>query len=205
MKRLVGTCVVVLISSLAILAQTAPDAADLTKMLNDFLAGASKNDAAAHDRFWADDLIYTRSTGIRTTKEEIMKGLRSSTPPKADDPTTTYSAEDVVIHQYGMTAVVAFRLVINAKKKDGSAKVISNLNTGVFLKRKGRWQVVAWQSTVVPEAHTDNRPAMPVPQNKAAKLSQSGDPHMYQKGARGGCYYLNDAGSKVYVDHKYCQ
>ena len=42
---------------------TAPDAAELTKLLNDFLAGASRNDIAMHDRFWADDLIYTRSAG----------------------------------------------------------------------------------------------------------------------------------------------
>ena len=31
----------------------------LTGMLNEFLAGASINDAAAHDRFWAEDLVYT--------------------------------------------------------------------------------------------------------------------------------------------------
>ncbi|HEY2799027.1 MAG TPA: hypothetical protein VGI85_00400, partial [Chthoniobacterales bacterium] len=41
----------------------APDAAELTKLLKDFLAGASRNDVAMHDRFWADDLIYTGSSG----------------------------------------------------------------------------------------------------------------------------------------------
>jgi hypothetical protein len=32
-------------------ARTAPAAAELTKLLEDFLAGASRNDAAVHDAF----------------------------------------------------------------------------------------------------------------------------------------------------------
>ncbi|HEU0106862.1 MAG TPA: hypothetical protein VFT38_11870, partial [Vicinamibacteria bacterium] len=35
------------------------DEAELTRLLREFLAGASRNDAAAHERFWAEDLIYT--------------------------------------------------------------------------------------------------------------------------------------------------
>ena len=159
MKRLITLLLVLVATSVAALAQDdAPDAAVLTKMLNDFLAGASKNDPAAHDKFWADDLIYTRSTGVRTTKAEIMKGLRSAPAPKPDDQVTTYSADDIQIHQYGDTAVVAFRLVINTVNKDGSKKIGSNLNTGVFLKRKGVWKVIAWQSTVVPEPKKEPNP-----------------------------------------------
>ena len=80
-----------------------------------------------------------------------MKGLASSPAPKSDNPVTVYTAEDVVIHHYEKTAVVAFRLVSTTTNQDGTKKVGNNLNTGVFLKRKGKWQVVAWQSTIVPE------------------------------------------------------
>jgi len=151
MKHAFVVLSLVLASVVAIAAQTAPDAAQLTKMLNEFLIGASKNDPAAHDKFWADDLIYTRSTGVRTTKAEIMKGVRGTHPVRPDEPVPSYSAEDVQIHQYGDTAIVAFRLVIKTTDRQGETKTSSNLNTGVFLKRKGVWQVVAWQSTVVPE------------------------------------------------------
>ena len=151
MKHVVLTMVLLCMSSLAAAAQTAPDGPELTRLLNEFLAGAGKGDAAVHDRFWADDVIYTRSAGVRTNKAEIMTGLRSAPAPKPDDPTTIYTAEDIVIHQYGNTAVVAFRLVSSTTNKDGTKKVGNNLNTGVFLKRNGKWQVVAWQSTVVPE------------------------------------------------------
>jgi len=151
MKHVVLTMVLLCVSSLAATAQTAPDGPELTRLLNEFLAGAGKGDPAVHDRFWADDVIYTRSAGVRTNKAEIMTGLRSSPAPKPDDPATIYTAEDIVIHQYGNTAVVAFKLVSSTTNKDGTKKVGNNLNTGVFLKRNGKWQVVAWQSTVVPE------------------------------------------------------
>src|ERR1700688_358407 len=73
----------ILAMALGLHAQTAPDAAELTKLLKDFLAGASRNDAAMHDRFWADDLIYTSSAGRRMGKADIMRDQRSAAPPKA--------------------------------------------------------------------------------------------------------------------------
>jgi hypothetical protein len=43
--------IVALMLALNAQAQTAPDAEELTKLLKEFLAGASRNDAATHDRF----------------------------------------------------------------------------------------------------------------------------------------------------------
>ena len=154
----VALCVIwllVMISS--VLAQTAaPDAAELTKLLNDFLAGASRNDPAAHERFWADDLIYTRSAGRRVNKAEIMHDVRSAPAPKPDDPKTIYTAEDIRIQQYGNTAIVAFRLVATTEV-DGAQQVQNLLNSGTFLKRNGKWQVVNWQSTRMPRTEEENR------------------------------------------------
>lgn len=131
-------------------AETAPDAAELTKLLQDFLVGAGVNDAAAHDRFWADDLIYTASGGKRIGKADIMRDVRAEGPSKAGAEVTTYHAEDIRIQQYGETAIVAFRLV--AKTDDKGKTVISNyFNTGTFLKRDGKWQAVAWQATAIPK------------------------------------------------------
>jgi uncharacterized protein YciI/ketosteroid isomerase-like protein len=126
----------------------APAASELTALLKEFLAGASRNDAAVHDRFWADDLIYTRAVGQRLGKAEILRDVRSSAP-KAGEPATTYTAEDVRIQQYGDTAVVAFRLV-GTTGAGATAEVATYLNTGTFVKRGGRWQAVAWQATRVP-------------------------------------------------------
>jgi hypothetical protein len=155
MKTLASGVILLLLASTA-LAQTAPDAAELTKLLNDFLAGASRNDPAMHERFWAEDLIYTRSAGRRVTKADILRDLRNAPPPKPDDPKTLYTAEDVRIQQYGDTAIVAFRLV--ATTDAGGVKQVQNLlNSGTFLKRDGKWQVVNWQSTRMPRTEEENR------------------------------------------------
>lgn len=129
----------------------APDAAELTRLVQEFLAGASTNDAAVHERFWADDLIYTGSSGRRVSKADIMRDVRSAPAKKAGDPSTVYTAEDVRIQQYGTTAVVAFRLV-GTTTASGRTEVQKFLNSGTFLKRDGRWQVVNWQATRLPDA-----------------------------------------------------
>jgi len=109
-----------------------------------------------HDRFWADDVIYTGSAGRRRGKADIMKDVRSAPAPKPGDAKTTYTAEDVRIQQYGNTAIVAFRLV-GTSEKDGKTEVAKYLNTGTFLKRKGKWQVVSWQATKAASAENANR------------------------------------------------
>jgi hypothetical protein len=124
----------------------APAAAELTRLLREFLAGASRNDVAVHERFWAEDLIYTRSAGVRIGKADVLASARAPAPA----PATTYSAEDIRIQQYGDTAVVAFRLV--GKTGDGEQATVQQfLNTGTFVRRNGEWRAVAWQSTRVPE------------------------------------------------------
>jgi ketosteroid isomerase-like protein len=152
MKRILLS--VVLLSAIAnfLPAQTAPDTAELTKLLQDFLAGASKNDIAMHDRFWADELVYTSALGRRKSKADIMRELREETKatPKPEEGTTVFTAEDIRIQQYGDTAVVAFRLV-GTTDKAGTKTVANYFNTGTFLKRNGKWQVIAWQATALPK------------------------------------------------------
>ena len=151
MKRILCCFLSVLLIAPA-LAAPVPDAAELTKLLNDFLAGASKNDIAMHDRFWADELVYTSALGRRKSKADIMRELKAETTatPKPDEGTAVYTAEDTHVQQYGDTAVVTFRLVATTDKA-GTKTVANYFNTGTFLKRNGTWQVVAWQATALPK------------------------------------------------------
>jgi ketosteroid isomerase-like protein len=149
MKRILSAAILLLALSFGLRAQTAPDAAELTGLLREFLAGASRNDAAMHERFWAADLIYTGSSGRRVGKADIMRDVRSAPAPKPGDPMTAYAAEEIRIQQYGETAVVAFRLVATSVS-GGETRVASYLNTGTLRKREGRWQVVSWQATRMP-------------------------------------------------------
>ncbi|HEX7516175.1 MAG TPA: nuclear transport factor 2 family protein [Chthoniobacterales bacterium] len=166
MKRILLSAMMLLSIACGLRAQTAPDAAELTKLLKDFLAGAGRNAAAMHERFWADDLIYTSALGRRKGKADILRELRAETP-KPEDGTAVYTAEEIRIQQYGDTAIVAFRLVANIKKGE-KTEVANYLNTGTFLKRGGKWQAVGWQATAVPKASTPT----PTPQpEKSAERS----------------------------------
>jgi ketosteroid isomerase-like protein len=154
MPRLATLIVTLLLLAAAVAQPAAPDAEELTRLLTFFLDGASRNDIAAHERFWADELVYTRSAGVRTNKAEILAGLRAGSAPA--EPPTAYSAEDVRIQQYGDTAIVAFRLV--GRVGGTSPETLHFLNTGTFLKRNGEWRAVAWQATRVPAEPKQDAP-----------------------------------------------
>ena len=144
--------------ALAVRVDAAPsaDEAELTRLLRDFLAGASRNDPAAHERFWADELVYTGSSGRRIGKVDILGDLRAPASPRPAAPGTTYTAEDIRIQQYGDTAIVAFRLV-GTTPSGGTSQVARYLNTGTFLRRRGEWRAVAWQATKAPRSEDETK------------------------------------------------
>jgi ketosteroid isomerase-like protein len=123
---------------------------ELTRRVRDFLANVPKGDRKIFDDFFSDDVIYTRSAGVTVDKAEILKNIdvRATT-----DPGATFEADDFTVHPYGDTAVVNFRLVMH-NVANGKPETAYFRNTGTFLKRKGRWQAVAWQATRVPPAET---------------------------------------------------
>ena len=125
----------------------ADDADEILGLLHDFLARSG--DKAAHERFWADDLVYTSSAGTRTDKASILASFDAADGSESSDPGPTYSAEEVELMEFGDTAVVAFKLVATPPEE---LPRIYYLNTGTFVKRDGEWRVVAWQATKVPPA-----------------------------------------------------
>ena len=147
MKIIAQLATAVCISILAFACVSATDSDDLEVLLDEFLAAADKEDA--HQRFWADDLVYTSSDGTRFGKAEILEGFES-TEPTDDASAMTYSADETNIRVFGQTAIVAFKLVGTPTDKSDAADVLYYYNTGTFLKRDGAWQVVAWQATKIP-------------------------------------------------------
>ena len=149
MKYFLLILFVISLTTLPLSAQEAPAADELTSLLEDFLAGASENNIQIHDRFWADDLIYTSSSGNRMTKDDIMDNLKNPPDSNQNGPSPVYSAEDIRIQQYGKTAIVVFKLVAVTDNGDGK-EITEYLNSGTFLKRNEIWQVVNWQATKIP-------------------------------------------------------
>ena len=128
--------------------------AELAALLHYFLENSSTE--AAHDKFWADELVYTSSNGTRFGRDTIMQGFASSVDVEAEtdaaedeEPAIKFTGEDVNIQVFGTTAVVTFRLV--GTPADGSEK-LEYFNSGTFLNRQGSWRAVSWQATIIPPA-----------------------------------------------------
>jgi uncharacterized protein (TIGR02246 family) len=108
------------------------------------LEAMTRGDVEALAPLLADDLTYTHSSGMTETKEQFLESLRSRRLQyvKVD-------REDVRVRTYGSTAVITglARVVVRSEGKD---RDLSLRFTDVWIKRGGRWQMVAWQSTVTP-------------------------------------------------------
>jgi ketosteroid isomerase-like protein len=118
------------------------------QMVRNFLADVPKGDRKVFDNFFADDVIYTRSAGVTVDKAEILKNIDVRA---ANEPQATFEADNFTVHPYADTAVVNFRLVMH-NVVNGKPETVYFRNTGTFLKRNGKWQVIAWQATKVPPA-----------------------------------------------------
>jgi hypothetical protein len=121
--------------------------AGITQLLAWFLAPGNNPRAATHQRFWADDLVYTRATGLVRSKADIMAGFEGEQPP-ADE--IRWSAEDVLVRPYRDAAALTFRLV--GRAADGST--MQYRNSAMFVKRDGEWRAVTWQATPIVDPGT---------------------------------------------------
>jgi hypothetical protein len=120
----------------------------IAAMLTTFLTPAVNNTAAGHERFWADDLVYTSSTGKVMGKADIMKSFADApkaAPGKKSEPDSVFTAEDILVRPYGDMAALTFRLV----EHDPDGKISNFRNSGTFLWRHGKWQAISWQATRV--------------------------------------------------------
>jgi len=119
---------------------------EIASLLNEFLTRV--DDVAMHERFWADDLVYVSAKGEVRSKANILESMRAGDTPgvrdrKPGEPKTTYSAQEVKVRPLcAGVAMLNIRLVQHVGDKTNYFR-----NSGAFVKRDGRWQVVSWQAT----------------------------------------------------------
>ncbi|HET8816531.1 MAG TPA: nuclear transport factor 2 family protein [Pseudidiomarina sp.] len=138
-------CALICISSIAFAVEAShSNRADaIAKTIDHFLYGASVNDKTIHGDFWAEDLTYTSSSGIRFGREQLMSGMQDAVRIPDDDVESWYSAENLEVKWAGNAAIVNFTLVATAA--DGTRQ--EYLNSGVLVERGGRWQAMNWNAT----------------------------------------------------------
>jgi len=108
------------------------------------LAMATK-DIATLDALLADDLVYTHSSARLDTKQSLIANMKSgATVYSAVEPSQVRAQDvgDAVI----LTGVARIKVSSNGNDLDFRVRF-----TDAYAKRTGRWQMVVWQSTRLPD------------------------------------------------------
>ena len=148
-RLLIITLSAVLFSNLA-LAEAAQNSADekaVTQLVHEWLDALVKGDLDALDRIVADDYIITNSDGSVLGKQNLDPLIKFESA----------TVEDLKVRLYGETAVVtgtaAFKGSFNGRPFNSRERF-----TDVWLKRGGKWQVVASQQSTLPKQASSRLP-----------------------------------------------
>ncbi len=104
-----------------------------------------QNDLKQLAALLADDLVYVHADGVVESKTEFLERLRSgSLRYRSIEPA------DVRVRMYGNTAVVTGRSQM-AVTNAGVDREFVVRYTAVYASSGGRWQLVSWQTTRIPQ------------------------------------------------------
>jgi len=121
--------------------QKGSDEQAVRQLLNEASAALSRNDTAALDRIYADSYTLTNENGVVLTKAPRLAAIKSG-----ELKFESVVFDDVNIRLYGNTAVATFRVTSKAQFK-GQEAGGQFRGTSTYVKMKGRWQLVAAQTT----------------------------------------------------------
>ena len=113
----------------------------IRQLVNEQANAQQKNDTAALERIWADDFTFTNSSGEVQTKAQRLAEIKSG-----ELKFESIRIDDVQVRVYGDTAVVTGRGTVKGQRR-GQDLTGQSRSTSVYVKKQGRWQVVATQIT----------------------------------------------------------
>ncbi len=120
----------------------ARDPHQVSQLQADLIQAYIHRDASALDRILADDYTFVDDRGEVTTKQQVLASFGTG----GDRTITSYQIVDPLVRVYGDAAVMVYRYVsheeYNGQDDSGNYRV-----TRVFLRRNGRWRIVAGQET----------------------------------------------------------
>ena len=122
---------------------------DVQKLERAWLDAYEQHDAKAMDAIVADDFTITFPNGQMQTKPQIITSLKSPRPEGR--PSVKFRTEAVQPRAYG-DVVILIGIVVTEYQRDGKTLSESRQRyTDTYLKRNGRWQVVASHLSNAPE------------------------------------------------------
>lgn len=122
---------------------------EVRRLERQWLDAYEQHNAEAMDRIVADDFTITFPNGRMQTKPQLMAMVKA--PRRASQPRMKFYTEDVRSRAYGDTVILIGR-VVTEYERDGKAVKEQSRYTDTYVRRNGRWQVVASHLSNVPEA-----------------------------------------------------
>jgi ketosteroid isomerase-like protein len=109
------------------------------------MAAMAQKDIATLNTLLADDLVYTHSSARLDTKQSLIGNMESGATVYTAVEPSNVNAQDL-----GDAVVLSGSCRISVMS-GGRPNSFSVRFTDVYANRGGRWQMVAWQSTRLPE------------------------------------------------------
>jgi CubicO group peptidase (beta-lactamase class C family) len=119
---------------------------EVRKLEREWLDAYEQHDVVAMERILADEFKLTQSGAVQT-KADILAALKVA--PDSGRPEPKFSTEDVQSHLEGDTVILTGRF-IQRMEPGGQTRTMEARYTDTYVKRQGRWQVVASQLTRIP-------------------------------------------------------
>jgi len=171
MKKLLGVMVLTIISLSISLGQTqkpekkpdkskpvaekvstnSSDEQELIKLDKQWGEAGMHGDAAVLEVILADDFIGDSPTGGAVTKAQQIAESKASAP---DITNATYTADDYKVRFLDPNTAVMTHSASEKGMKKGQEYTDQHRSMHVWVKRGGKWQVVASQATPVPQKST---------------------------------------------------
>lgn len=105
----------------------------------------TEGDLAALQGMLGDELTYTHANGWTQTKSEFIEMIRSKQLQYV-----AIEPANIQVRSYGTAAVATGRAELTVRS-EGKEESLQVRFIDVYVRRRGRWQMVAWQSTRLPE------------------------------------------------------
>jgi len=157
MKKVLFSVFVIAFAAMTAFSQAVAEGVPVTKEGHEVFATITKwADAVKNrnvkqlDELFAEDLIVTTFEGETRGKEEEIEKLK----PRENMQTHSVKNEDIKVRIYGTAAVVTALVKMDFIMSEHPA-FASYRYTAVFVKKEGRWQLVALQTA--PSANQPNK------------------------------------------------
>ena len=141
MKKVLLIALTSLIFSLTTAAQQSPVEKAVLQLEQDWVNALVKADAAKLETLYADTLVYTHSSGSVDDKAKYIANVKAGGTKYL-----SIDRDNIKVNTYGDSAIVTchavIKLSVNGENRTVDARMIH-----VYAKIKGRWQMVAHQTT----------------------------------------------------------